>query len=136
DQIPVSDIWVIKPDGSGARQLVGHNSGESLLYPAWSGDGKYLYYTVEGSPDASAPMGLPVSPNDNRRIDRVEISTGVRSTWLLSAHMAASGGPRDEVVYLELVPAGPDTDPSTIPQKLMLSRPDGSEKPQLVGANS
>ncbi len=144
DQIPVSDIWVIKPDGSGARQVVGHSPGESLLYPAWSGDGKYLYFTVEGSPDNSAPMGLPVTPNDDRRIDRVEVGTGVgtgaRSTWLSSAHMAASGGHErsgnNEVVYLELVPAAPDTDPSAIPQKLMLSKPDGSEKRQLVGDNT
>ncbi len=139
DQIPVSDIWVIKPDGSGARQVVGHSPGESLLYPAWSGDGKYLYFTVEGSPDNSAPIGLPVAPNDDRRIDRIAVSTGVRSTWLPSAHMAASGGYErvggDKVVFLELVPAAPDTDPSTIPQKLMLAKSDGSGKRQLVGDN-
>lgn len=144
DQIPVSDIWVIKPDGSDARQLVAHSPGESLLYPAWSNDGKYLYFTVEGSPDSQSPMGLPVTPNDNRRIDRVEIGNaapgqssgaGARSTWMPSAQMAA-GGPSDQIVYLELVPTGPDTDPSTIPQKIFVSRSDGSDKRQLVDENT
>lgn len=136
DQIPVADIWVIKSDGSGARQLVGHGPGESLLYPAWSGDGKYLYYTGEGSSEASVPMGLPVAPGDNRSINRVEISTGAHSTWMPAAQMAASGGPDGDVAYLELVPAAPDADPSTVPQKLLVARPDGSQKRQLVGENA
>src|SRR5207237_4132266 len=43
--IPSEDIWVVNPDGSGARQLVAHGQDESLLDPAWSADGCYLYFT-------------------------------------------------------------------------------------------
>jgi Tol biopolymer transport system component len=50
--------------------------------------------------------------------------------------MASTGGPNGDVVYLEITPAGPDTDPSTVPQRLIRSRPDGSNKKQLVGENA
>jgi Tol biopolymer transport system component len=132
DQVPGSDIWVIKPDRSGARQVASHGPNESLLYPSWSADGKYLYYTVEGSNDNSSPMGLPAVPNDNRRVERLDLATGVHQTLMPSAQMASQGGPDGDIVYLEIAPAGPDTDPSTVPQRLVRSHGDSSGKKQLL----
>jgi len=40
-------LWLVKPDGSGARQLQAAGSG--IYAPAWSGDGKHLLFVKEGA---------------------------------------------------------------------------------------
>src|SRR5205823_5032167 len=74
--IPASDIWAINPDGSGARQLVAHGANESLGDPAWSNDGRYLYFTVENTDPSSTAYDGSGVPVGGRRIDRLDISTG------------------------------------------------------------
>ncbi len=135
DVVPTSEIWVMKPDGSDMRRVAGAPD-ENLLYPAWSGDGKYIYFTAEGSNEQQAPMGLPISPGNKRRIDRIEVGGDTRSTWAASSHMLGNSESAGEVVYLEIVPADENTDPSSQPQRLTLAYEDGSGKHVLVPEKS
>lgn len=97
NELPMTSIWSVNADGTGVKPLVEHAEQESLSYPQWSLDGKYLYFTVERFID----NGEVTQPN--RYIDRVDIETGVRSPWLPSAVMPAPTGRGDEIVYLEEV---------------------------------
>ena len=108
NEVPWTEIWSIAPDGSGLGPLVSRrNPGELLSYPAWSGDGKYLYFTVESvaAADQSALTNtLGTSFQPGLRVDRMEVGTGVRSEVLPRTQMAAPGDVGDEMVYLESAP--------------------------------
>jgi hypothetical protein len=110
-EAPATDIWVVNSDRTGMKQLVAHGAGEALSAPYWSSDGKYLYFTVEILyPDSATPEATqPVLGGSTWRIDRVEVATGARSEWTKSARMPATGGPDDDVVYLEIVAAGAES---------------------------
>ena len=58
-EIPRTEIWGVAPDGSNPHRLVAHADNESLSAPAWSQDGKYLYFTVEtDATDSSGGQSL------------------------------------------------------------------------------
>ncbi len=74
DRGGTNEIWTIRPDGSGLRQLTHVNGVPSVMYPTWSPDGMRLAYYVnqvgsflmdpnrpwqEQSPTALPPMEGP-----------------------------------------------------------------------------
>jgi Tol biopolymer transport system component len=131
---PATDIWAVNADGSGARQLVGHGPGESVADPAWSHDGRYLYFTVEATDDSSNALdgsGLPVG---NRRIDRLDTQTGARTQWMASASMPDAGDEAGNLVFLaDVAEPGADADSAaSVGEVLAMSNADGSGKSQLV----
>jgi hypothetical protein len=101
-QVPATEIWAAGPDGTGARQVVAHGQDESLLDPRWSSAAKYLFFTAQSTANQSTDNGWIVT--QNRRIDRLETSSGVRSQWVPSAQMPSAGGPVGDLVYVEDVP--------------------------------
>src|SRR5438552_3722922 len=54
DQVTFTDIWTIGAEGKNAYPVARHSANESLLEPAWSADGKSLYFTVQTSAPQSA----------------------------------------------------------------------------------
>jgi hypothetical protein len=128
-QLPATDIWQVEPDGSNPKALVTHNEGESLLDPAWSADGKYLYFTVDTSAstvytDTTGTGGLFMG--DTVRVDRLELASGTRQEWMAASQMAANDGERGETVYLEYVPLkGLGEGVVAPPERLMKASEDG-----------
>ncbi|HKP54184.1 MAG TPA: hypothetical protein VJ183_16220 [Chloroflexia bacterium] len=128
-EVPRPEIWTISPDGTNPRQMIAHGPDEGLYAPAWSADGKYLYFTVETSKsDPTAGQSLTY------RTDRVEVATGVRSQVAANAEMASSGGPGGDLVYLESIPAqeGATTFSG---QRIVIAGADGSGKRTVVPEN-
>ena len=132
--IPSTDIWVINPDGSGARELVKHGDNELLRDPAWSSDGRYLYFTVEQS-DPNAPGNNSSGPPQSGvRIDHLDTKSGARSRWMDSAEMPAGAASPDRMLFLEDV-LDKSTDPSQpglSSQQLGSVNVDGSGKTVIV----
>lgn len=95
NELPKTSIWTLNADGTGLTQVVEHGPDESLHYPQWSPDGRYIYFTVENLLRDENGVPLP------RRVDRVELATGVRSQWLARSYMAVPTGSGEEVIYLE-----------------------------------
>jgi hypothetical protein len=136
--VPASDIWAINPDGSSARQLVAHGTNESLQDPAWSLDGRYLYFTVESTdPSSTATDGSGV-PIGTRHIDRLDTSTHIRTQWMPSALMPAGGDESGSMVYLEDVQEkGADpASAASVGQRLICVKADGISKSVLVNDNA
>lgn len=97
NELPKNSIWTIKADGTGPQLMVEHGPEESLYFPQWSPDGKYIYFTVDNLVRDENGVPLP------KRVDRVEVATGVRSQWLPQSYMASSTGTGEELVFLEEV---------------------------------
>lgn len=121
DQIPMTEIWTILPDGTGLRQFVAHGPNELLSDPYWSTDGQYLFFTVE----TLVPMGDAMTSRD-RRIDRLHIGKGERSQWVPSALMPAHGQSSEHLLYLE------ETQEGFTRQRIVHANPDGEERVVLV----
>jgi hypothetical protein len=124
-QLPKTSIWTVAADGKGPRPLVEHGDNESLYHPQWSPDGKYLYFTAEDlSTDSNGLLRQP------KRIDRLELATGVRSPWLPAAAMPAPTGSGGELVYLEQVP---NPEGPVVQQRISIADPDRGSQSVLVG---
>lgn len=122
-EAPSTEIWQVAPGGSAPEPLVRHQGSESLLDPAWSRDGKYIYFTVDTSASESATASGALSAT-SVRIDRVELATGVREQWMPLSQMPAGDGPGGETVYLQYVqPQGNAEELIALPQRLMLAKP-------------
>ena len=128
-ELPLSDIWVLAPDGSGAKLLVEHGPREVLADPAWSRDGKYLYFAVDTLPDAVTSSGKP-RPED-RRIDQLDLATLERKPYALASQRPATLASSDGLLVVEDTPA-PDVG-GTPGQQLSLVGSDGSRQAVLVG---
>lgn len=59
DEKPLSQIWVISPDGGEARQATAHPGGASS--PAWSADSRRIAFVAADEPDSDAPYSAPVT---------------------------------------------------------------------------
>ncbi|MFL5731756.1 MAG: hypothetical protein ACJ78Q_01035 [Chloroflexia bacterium] len=103
-QLPATAIWTMGADGGGAAARVTSGPREVLARPAWSNDGHNIYYAVDTLPDAQDALGNSKADARNRRIDRVDVRTGVRSTYTLGAQAPAMGGPGEDVLFLEDTP--------------------------------
>ena len=121
-ELPVNDIWAATPGGSGASELVKHGANETLRDPAWSSDGRYLYFTVEQSdPNATTYNSMGV-PEGSVRIDRLDTHSGVRSHWISGGEMPGSGGPSGRMLYLEDAPdTGVDPSQAQAPGQQLVS---------------
>jgi hypothetical protein len=132
DELSSTDIWVIKPDGTGAKQVAAHGPNEGLLYPRWSKDGNEIYFTVESFGDPSSSFGVSPLTAPLGRVDRVGMESGERTQVIPSAQMAAPGGPDNDLVYLEFVPTQDLDYSSSPPQRLVKSDADGATRSVLV----
>lgn len=136
-EIPATDIWVMNGDGTGMKEMVAHGRNEALSAPAWSKDGKYLYFTVEMLYDESA-VETPttgIQGASTWRIDRLELSTGARKEWLRNAFMPETGGPGETIMYVEEIPdAGIATPTGASPamNRLVRSNADGSGRVVVI----
>ena len=120
--------------GNGALELVKHGTNETLRDPAWSSDGRYLYFTVEQSdPNVTTYNSMGV-PEGSVRIDKLDTQSGVRSQWISGGEMPGSGGPSGRMLYLEDAPdTGVDPSQAQAPgQQLVSVNADGSDKKVLV----
>ena len=86
-------LWTIRPDGRGARKLV-----ERGLWPGWSADGRWLYYTpnVDGEQytieKIPATGGSPVVVRDDRNSNAPTVG---RDALYFTAFAAPESGSRD-----------------------------------------
>jgi hypothetical protein len=129
-----TDIWVIKPDGSGARQVVEHGENEYLSYPTWSRDGLSIYFTVETLANDPSGFAAPTGPLGQSRVDRVSFEGGERTQLIPGGQMAVPAQDSD-LVYLQLVATQELDLSSTPPHQLVKASQDGAEQLVLVDRN-
>jgi Tol biopolymer transport system component len=137
-ELPVSDIWAAAPGSKGVFEIVKHGANETLRDPAWSSDGRYLYFTVEQSDPNSTNFNSLGVPEGGVRIDRLDTQPGVRSEWISGGEMPGSGGASGRMLYVEDAPDN-STDPSQAQapgQQLVNVNADGSGKKVLVDSKS
>ncbi len=133
NEIPKTHIWAVNPDGGGLHRLVEHGPDEALYDPAWSPDGRYVYFTVEQDATSSTVYDASGSPVGQRRIDRLEIATGERTRWVGSGHMPSVDGLSGDVVYVEdIIRQDDSAGGALVDQQLVRARPDGSSQSVLV----
>ena len=63
----LDDIWLMKPDGTGLKNLTDNGYDWEDQFPAWSSDGKqiaFFRYNLVGKPDKGGPGGLWVMKAD------------------------------------------------------------------------
>jgi hypothetical protein len=130
-ELPRSEIWSIKPDGTDLRKLVAPGPDETLIEPAWSRDSKAIFFAVDRLSNTPIPPDAPKSVTDQyRRIDRVDPGTNERTQVVLSAQTPAIGRNGD-MAYLEDVPP---LKPGDTPGQRLVYMPDGSKRSVLVEA--
>ena len=111
-------LWVIRPDGRGARMLA-----ERGVFACWSDDGRWLYYTpnIEGDnyciEKIPAAGGTPIVVKDDRNSNAPIVG---RDVLYFGSFVAPDFGSWD----LEIKRASPETAPSEL-----LSRIDGARLP-------
>ena len=100
-----SDIWTIRPDGSGARKLV--RQGEQ---PAWSPDSRRLAFSRDGDIYTVAASG-----RDPRRVTRTPRAGDTSPSWssdgkqLVFASMYRAADQRRDDMLLSITTAGGTT---------------------------
>ena len=64
----LDDVWTMKPDGSGLRNLTNNGEDWEDYYPAWSPDGKSIAFFRSGimAPSEGGPAGLWVMDADGK----------------------------------------------------------------------
>jgi Tol biopolymer transport system component len=73
------EIYVVNADGSGRVQLTKNKGNDAL--PAWSPDGKYIYYLSDQNGKAWAVMAMNANGSDQRKIVNVATSPDPRRGW-------------------------------------------------------
>jgi dipeptidyl aminopeptidase/acylaminoacyl peptidase len=73
------EIYVVNADGSGRMQLTKNKGNDAL--PAWSPDGKYIYYLSDQNGKAWAVMSMKANGSDQRKIVNVTTSPDPRRGW-------------------------------------------------------
>ena len=101
-----SEIWTIRPDGSGLRQLTAGN-GASVRFCAWSPDGRHLFYDVQGDTPRIIDLDNPASAQNPAILPRPDGSNSeFRATnWspdgskLVGPEFRADGSPGGLLMY-------------------------------------
>jgi Tol biopolymer transport system component len=137
DELPVFEIWSIRPDGSDARPLVTRRSGEDLFYPAWTADGRLLF-TVERVVDPTTG-GTPTTDRlqEGRQtwdVEQWDPATGKRRLLIPNALMADLSRDGTRLVYLSTPPAQSESQ-LIVPRALMIADADGGNPRVLVQAD-
>lgn len=119
--LPEADLYVANADGSGGKLLVKHDQpGASLIEPAWSPDGKTLYFSYIGPTNKDKPL-------DGFRfeIQRVALTGGTAETVVREGSSASLSRDGKWLSYVA---------PSQKTQEyvLFVSTPDGSNPRQLT----
>jgi hypothetical protein len=96
------------------------------------GDGKYLYFTVEETVQAPAATPDPFAyTTQTSRIDRVDVSSGARSTWVGDAQQAGPGA-GGKIAYLQMIFSQDSAEYGVSRMQLMISDAEGKERAVLV----
>jgi len=136
-ELPLTDIRSVNPDGSGEHELVKHGNGETLKDPAWSSDGRYLYFTAEQSDPNTQTFNSLGVPQSGLEVDRLDVQTGARSHWLDGGEMPGTGSSANRMLFVQDIydastnPTNP-TNPTFSGQQLVSANADGSGKTVLV----
>lgn len=133
--LPVREIGLIRPDGSGDQTLVPRQAGEDLLYPAWAPDGRHLLVTVNRVVDP-ATGGTPTTDRidqgrESWSIDDVDLTSGARHPLVADARMADVSRDDTRLVYVALPPGQAETE-QVLTRTLMLAGRDGGNPRVLV----
>jgi WD40-like Beta Propeller Repeat len=134
DGLPATEIWTISPGGT-PQPLVQSVGGESFLDATWSGDGKYLYYTVDTfvTTPTTDTTGTAASFGNDVHIERMEVATGAREQWMPSAQMPSGAGATGDTVFIEYVPPTDELQGFIAPlQRLVRAEADGETRGILV----
>jgi TolB protein len=73
------EVYVVNSDGSGKAQLTKNKGNDAL--PAWSPDGKYIYYLSDQNGKAWAVMVMNANGSGQRKIMNVATSPDPRRGW-------------------------------------------------------
>lgn len=131
-ELPTSDIWVIKRDGTGAQMVVQHQEGESLYNPAFSADGKYLYFTAEKQDISSTNFDANGVPIGLRGIDRVDLATGERTHWKDDSYAPVEAGTDGALLYVGMPVSGGEENSAGSGLRLVREKPDGTRSQVLL----
>ncbi len=109
-----TDLYVMDADGKNARLLVDHvQVGSWLGEPAWTADGKSVYYTRRDAHGAET-------------IERADVATGKTQVVLQDAATPTISPDGKRIAYLK-------TDPQAFTQDLWVANLDGSDAKRLLG---
>lgn len=128
-ELPRTEIWAINPDGTNLRKLVAPGPDETLVQPAWTSDGKALFFSVDWLSNSPIPPGSPQSVLDQyRRIDRLDLASNERTQVVTGAQTPAIGQ-RGDMAYLEDTPP---KNPGDTPSQRLVYIPDAAGRSVLV----
>jgi hypothetical protein len=88
------DLWVIRPDGTGARRVAAASPGRALGYPGFAADG--TLYVAESRELTFGGVSL----GDTWDLGRVDPATGKRTPVIPGASMPAVSPDGQRVVYI------------------------------------
>lgn len=103
NQMPAAAIWTIGTDGEEPWEVIAPGPDQALLFPTWSSDGDYIYFTVESGTATSNAYDANQVLVGERHIEKLDVATGVRSHVVDSAQEIANGSPTGELLCLEEV---------------------------------
>jgi Tol biopolymer transport system component len=134
DQLPVFEIWSIRPDGGDDRPLVTRQPGEDFYYPTWTSDGQLLI-TVERVIDPRTGATPTADRLQNGRqtweLAQIDPATGARRILAQNALLGHMSGDGAHLVYLATPPGQSETE-LILPRLLTLSAADGSNPRPLL----
>ena len=100
NEIATAAIWTMGPGGEGLRELIAPGPDQTLLFPTWSAEGDYIYFTVESGTATSNAYDANQVAVGERHIEKLNVATGVRSQVVDSAQEIAKGSPTGELLCL------------------------------------
>jgi dipeptidyl aminopeptidase/acylaminoacyl peptidase len=129
-ELPRTEIWALKSDGTGLEKLVAPGPEETLSVPAWTEGGSALYFSVDRMSSESLPVGTTLEEMGSfRRVDRIDRGSSSREQVYTGAQRPATDPMGKDLVYIEDVPPA---DLGGTPREQLIYLPDGGESMVLV----